>query len=180
MSRLNWLVPLALSLAGAGAVAAETPVAPNFGATVTQAELGRYLAIPPSGAGLAPGRGDAAQGKAVYAAKCASCHGEHLEGVKEAGGAAFLGGTGSLTSAKPVKTIQSYWPYATTVFDYVKRAMPFNAPGSLTDDEIYAVTAYLLSNAGIVPEDATLDAASLPKVVMPNREGFHPDPRSQR
>jgi S-disulfanyl-L-cysteine oxidoreductase SoxD len=180
MSRLEWILPVVLSFAGVVAAAAESPPQPSFGAPVTEAELGRYRAIPPSGAGLPPGRGDAAQGKAVYAAKCASCHGEHLEGVKEAGGAAFLGGTGTLTSAKPVKTLQSYWPYATTVFDYVKRAMPFNAPGSLSDDEVYAVTAYLLSSARILPDDAALDAASLPKVGMPNRDGFYPDPRPKR
>jgi S-disulfanyl-L-cysteine oxidoreductase SoxD len=177
MSQLKWIIPLALSIGGIGASAADLQPEPNFGAPVTEEELARYLAIPPSGTGLPPGRGDVAQGKEVYAAKCAACHGEHLEGVKETGGVALAGGRGSLASSKPMKTVESYWPYATTVFDYVKRAMPFNAPGSLTDDEVYAVTAYILANAHVVPENAILDAASLPKVEMPNRNGFYPDPR---
>jgi S-disulfanyl-L-cysteine oxidoreductase SoxD len=177
MSRLKWIVPVALAVGGLGASAAELPPEANFGAPVTTAELARFRAISPSGSGLPPGRGDVAQGKDVYLAKCAACHGEHLEGVKETGGAAFLGGRGSLASAKPTKTVESYWPYATTIFDYVKRAMPFNAPGSLTDEEVYAVTAFILANAHVVPENAVLDAASLPKVEMPNRRGFYPDPR---
>lgn len=177
MSRLKWMVPLALSIVGIGASAGELQPGLNFGAPVAEAELARYLAIPPSGAGLPPGRGDVARGRDVYLAKCAACHGEHLEGVKETGGTALLGGRGSLASAKPIKTVESYWPYATTIFDYVRRAMPFNAPGSLRDDEVYAVTAYILANAQVVPENAILDAASLPKVEMPNRRGFYPDPR---
>jgi S-disulfanyl-L-cysteine oxidoreductase SoxD len=179
MPGLKWIIPLALSFGGTGASAADLQPQVNFGTPVTEEELARYLAIPPSGTGLPPGRGDVARGKEVYAAKCAACHGEHLEGVKEAGGAAFLGGRGSLASAKPMKTVESYWPYSTTIFDYVKRAMPFNAPGSLTNEEVYAVTAYILANARVVPEDAILDAGSLPKVEMPNRRGFYPDPRSK-
>ncbi len=93
------------------------------------------------------------------------------------GGDKLLGGRGSLVGGKPVKTIESYWPYATTVFDYVRRAMPFNAPGSLTDSEVYAVTAYILGEANIVPKGEVIDAQSLAKVKMPNRDGFIPDPR---
>jgi cytochrome c len=177
MSRLEWISAAAFLAAVAGASAQETRIEPNFGAPVSQAELARFLAIPPRGAGLPPGRGDVAQGKAIYEAKCAACHGDHLQGVKETGGATFLGGRDTLASAKPVKTVESYWPYATTIFDYVRRAMPFNAPGSLTDDEVYAVTAFLLASGHIVPEDAVLDAATLPRVEMPNRKGFFPDPR---
>jgi S-disulfanyl-L-cysteine oxidoreductase SoxD len=177
MSLRKWIAPVVLSVSGLSASAADFWPEPDFGTPVSQAELTRYLAIPPSGVGLPRGRGDAAQGKEVYQAKCAACHGEHLEGVKETGGPAFLGGQGTLGSAKPIKTVESYWPYATTIFDYVKRAMPFTAPGSLTDDEVYAVTAYILANAHVVSENAALDAESLPKVEMPNRKGFYPDPR---
>jgi cytochrome c len=177
MSRFKWIIPFAVSIGGIGASVADLQPELNFGAPVTEEELAPYLAIPPGGTGLPRGRGDVAQGKDVYAAKCAACHGEHLEGVKETGGVALVGGRGSLASAEPTKTVESYWPYATTVLDYVKRAMPFNAPGSLTDEEVYAVTAYILAKAHVVPENAILDAASLPKVEMPNRKGFYPDPR---
>src|SRR5260364_147536 len=110
-----------------------------------------------------------AAGRALFAEACAACHGD-----KGQGGAAdaLVGGRGTLATAKPVKTIGSFWPYAPTVFDYVNRAMPFNAPQSLTPDQVYAVTAYLLFLNGIVSEDTTLDAASLAKVEMPNRNGF--------
>ena len=120
-------------------------------------------------------------GKKVYAESCAACHGEKLEGLPPpgAGGDKLIGGRGSLASAAPVKTVESYWPYASTLFDYVKRAMPFNAPGNLTDDQVYAVTAYILGEANIVPKTAVMDAASLPKVEMPNRKGFVPDPRPE-
>ncbi|HVC11047.1 MAG TPA: cytochrome c, partial [Burkholderiales bacterium] len=84
----------------------------------------------------------------------------------------LIGGRGSLTGGKPLKTVESYWPYATTVFDYVKRAMPFNAPGSLSDSQAYAVTAYILGEARIIPQEEVIDAGTLPKVKMPNRHGF--------
>ena len=112
---------------------------------------------------------------------CAACHGEKLEGLPPpgAGGDKLIGGRGSLASAAPVKTVESYWPYASTLFDYIKRAMPFNAPGGLTDDQVYAVTAYILGEANIIPKTAVMDPASLPKVEMPNRKGFVPDPRPE-
>ena len=174
MSRLEPVLLLALTL---GASAAPAKPEPEFGAPVSAQELARYVAIPPSGSGLPSGRGDVAEGKQVYLAKCIACHGEHLEGVKETGGAALVGGRGTLASAKPLKTVESYWPYATTVFDYVKRAMPFNAPGSLSDDEVYAVTAFVLASGGVIPDTAALDAQTLPRVKMPNWKGFYPDPR---
>jgi S-disulfanyl-L-cysteine oxidoreductase SoxD len=130
--------------------------------------------IAPDGAGLPPGSGDVAAGKRVYAQRCAACHGSDGQGGPMD---RLVGGRGSLASAKPVKTIGSYWPYATTLFDYVRRAMPFNAPQTLSNDEVYAVTAYLLRLNGIVADDATLDAATLAAVRMPNRDGFVPDPR---
>jgi cytochrome c len=117
----------------------------------------------------------------VYADKCAACHGKQLEGnpAKGIGGDKLLGGRGTLASKTPVKTVESYWPYATTLFDYVKRAMPFNAPGSLSDDDVYSVVAYILSEAKVIKPADNMNATTLPKVVMPNRDGFEPDPRPE-
>lgn len=127
------------------------------------------ISIPPSGVGLPPGSGSVAQGAKVYAAKCQSCHGE-----KGAGKPAdrLVGGIGSLASGKPVQTVGSYWPYATTLFDYVRRAMPTTAPLTLTNDEVYAVSAYVLHLNGIIREDEVMNAQTLPQVRMPNRDGF--------
>ena len=142
----------------------------DFGRAATPKEIrGWDIDVSPSGAGLPPGDGDARQGEAIFIAKCASCHGAHGEGKPMT---RLVGGIGTLRDKKPEKTVGSYWPYATTLFDYVRRAMPLNAPQSLSPDEVYAVSAYVLFLNGIVPEDATLDADSLPKVKMPNRDGF--------
>jgi len=172
-----------LGLALAGALAA--PGA----ARVDAADHGRYglghaappahiaaqdIAIAPDGAELPPGRGDARTGAAIYAARCAACHGPS---GREGPDPVLVGGQGSLASATPLQTIGSYWPYATTVYDYIHRAMPFTAPGSLSADEVYAVTAFLLHANGIIDADAVLDSDTLPAVVMPNRDGFVPDPR---
>jgi len=127
------------------------------------------ISITPDGEGLPPGNGDAVAGKTIYTRKCASCHAEDGQG-KPAD--RLAGGIGSLDSDTPVKTVGSFWPYATILFDYIRRAMPLNAPLSLTDDEVYAVTAYLLAINGIVATNQTLDAESLPAVRMPNRDGF--------
>jgi cytochrome c len=110
-----------------------------------------------------------AQGAQVYSEKCVACH-----GAAGAGGPMdrLTGGIGTLTSGRPVKTVASYWPYAPLVFDYIRRAMPTPAPQSLTNNEVYAVTAYLLSIDGIVPAGAVMNARTLPLVRMPNREGF--------
>jgi cytochrome c len=149
---------------------AAAPPSPHLGRPATPAEIAAVdISIPPSGEGLPPGSGSVSQGAAVYAEKCQACH-----GASGGGGPMdrLTGGLGSLATPTPVKTVASYWPYATTVFDYIRRAMPLTAPQSLSNDEAYAVTAYLLSVDGIVPKDATLDAGSLPKVAMPNRAGF--------
>ena len=133
--------------------------------------------IPPDGRGLPPGSGNAAAGAQVYAVSCAACHGDKLQGnpAKGIGGDRLIGGRDTLATKAPIKTVESYWPYATTLFDYVKRAMPFNAPGSLSDDDVYAVVAYILSEAKIIKPTETMNAMTLPKVTMPNRDGFIPD-----
>lgn len=151
---------------------------PDLGRLATADEVAAWdISIPPSGSGLPPGSGTAKQGAAVYAAKCFACHGANGAG-KPAD--ALVGGIGTLTSAAPLRTVGSYWPYATTLFDYVRRAMPYDRPMSLSNDEVYAVSAYILSLNGIITEDATMNAKTLPKVEMPNRNGFvnyWPEPR---
>jgi cytochrome c len=129
---------------------------------------------PSVGAELPPGRGSVAEGAQLYAQQCAACHGAT---GREGPDPVVVGGQGSLASAQPVQTIGSFWPYATTVFDYIRRAMPFTAPGSLSDDQVYALTAFLLAANGVVPQDAILDRERLAAVRMPNRDGFTPDPR---
>jgi len=147
----------------------------GFGANVSESELERFVSPLPDGRGLPKGSGTVMQGEKVYAAQCVACHGANLEGGI---GDRLIGGRGSLAvkqgGGAPVKTVESYWPYATTLFDYIKRAMPFTMPGSMSNDDVYAVTAYILSKASIVPTDAIMDAETLPKVVMPNHDGFHP------
>lgn len=143
---------------------------PNLGRPLTPDEVQKIdITIAPDGAGLPAGSGSVSQGEAVYAKKCQGCHGAQGVGKPQD---QLTGGVGSISSAKPVKTPVSFWPTATTIFDYVRRAMPIQAPESLTNDEVYAVTAYLLSIDGIVPKDAVLDAKSLPRVKMPNHDGF--------
>jgi cytochrome c len=153
----------------------------GFGAPATQQDLASFFSIPADGTGLPPGSGTAAQGAKVYAETCAVCHGDKLQGnpAKGVGGDKLIGGRGTLASKSPVKTVESYWPYATTLFDYVKRAMPFSSPGSLTNDQVYGVVAYILSEAKIIPLTDTMNATTLPKVEMPNRNGFEPDPRPE-
>jgi len=144
----------------------------GFGHAPSAAQIAAFdIDVRPDGQGLPPGHGSVQDGAAIFAAKCASCHGEKGELVQPTGNA-LAGGQGTLASPKPLKTVGSYWPYASTLFDFVRRAMPFNAPQSLSNDELYAVTAYVLSLNGIVSDDAVLDAATLPRIKMPNRDGF--------
>ena len=132
------------------------------------------IEVMPDGKGLAPGRGTAAAGKDVYTRRCETCHGPTgTEGPQDI----LVGGKGSLASDRPLKTVGSYWPYATTLWDYIRRAMPFDHPGTLTNDEIYSVTAYVLFMNGIVGEQEALTETTLPQVKMPNRNGFVADPR---
>jgi cytochrome c len=169
-------VIIAICAAVLAACASLTPApgkSPGFGAAVSAEEVARFdISIPPSGAGLPKGGGSARQGLAVYEQKCMACH-----GVKGAGKPAdvLVGGVGSLGTKAPLRTVGSYWPYATTLFDYVRRAMPLPSPLSLTDDEVYAVSAYVLFLNGIVAEDAVMNAQTLPAVKMPNRDGFVSD-----
>jgi cytochrome c len=153
----------------------QAPVAPHaygLGSNATAADLQQFTSPLPDGRGLPVGSGTVAQGEKVYAQQCLACHGANLEGGL---GDRLIGGRGTLVRKEgvtPIKTVESYWPYATTLFDYIKRAMPFAAPNSLSNDDVYAVSAYILSKANIIPSDATMDQDSLPKVVMPNRNGF--------
>lgn len=148
----------------------------GIGHVATPAQIAGWdIDVRADGQGLPPGHGSAREGEKIFAAACAVCHGAKGEG-KPAD--RLVGGFGTLATAKPVRTVGSYWPYATTLFDYIRRAMPFNAPQSLTADQVYAVSAYILYLNNIVTEDTVLDATSLPRVKMPNRNGFtSPDPR---
>ena len=127
------------------------------------------ISILPDGSNLPPGRGSVTEGAAIYAQKCQMCHGPEGRGNPAD---RLTGGIGSLATPQPVKTVASFWPYATTLFDYIRRAMPVNQPRTLKDQEVYALVAYILSIDGIVAKNAVLDAKSLPKVKMPNRDGF--------
>ena len=132
------------------------------------------IEVLPDGRGLPGGSGTAERGKIVYANRCVTCHGATgKEGPQDV----LVGGQGTLASGKPLKTVGSYWPYATTLWDYINRAMPFDHPGTLPPDDVYATTAYLLYINGIVGEREVMDAATLPRVPMPNRDGFVPDSR---
>ena len=165
------LVAMCSALAvGCGAAAAEGP---NLGRVATPEEIAAWdISIGPDGAGLPAGSGTARQGEAVFLAKCLGCHGERGAGKPND---QLAGGQGTLASGQtPVKTVGSFWPYATTVFDYVRRAMPLNESKSLTNDETYAVVAYILQINGVIGENDTIDARTLPMVRMPNRDGFVP------
>jgi len=144
---------------------------PNLGRIAAPEEIASWdISIGPDGAGLPPGSGTPKQGEAVYTEKCLVCHGEKGAGKPND---MLVGGRGTLAGDQPpVKTVGSFWPYATTLFDYVRRAMPLNESKSLTNDEVYAVVAYLLQLNGIIGENETINAQILPRVQMPNRDGF--------
>ncbi len=168
MSMRNALLALSAGLCGMGAALADD--GPGLGQELAATELAAVdFTIMPDGDGLPPGSGDAVSGRDIYNQNCLACHGENgTGGVNDV----LAGGHGSLTGPQPQKTVGSYWPYATTVFDYVRRAMPFQSPGSLSSDELYAVTAYLLFVNDIIAEDVEMSAKSLPQVKMPNRDNF--------
>ena len=147
-----------------------------IGRIPTKAEILKAdLTVLPNGSGLPSGAGTPREGKQAYAALCAACHGAQGEGAP--GYAALVGGRGTLAGPYPVLTVGSYWPQATTLWDYIRRAMPYQSPGSLTNDQVYAITAWILFANGIIPEDTRLDRRTLPRVEMPNRGGFVPDSR---
>jgi len=153
-------------------VAAAQAGAYGLGRTPSEAEIAEWdIDIRPDGKGLPKGSGTPEEGEAVYVEKCASCHGDFAEGAGRY--PALMGGKGSLDTEEPVKTVGSYWPFASTVWDYVHRTMPFGNAQSLTDDETYALTAYLLNVNGIIPYDHTLNQDNLADVTMPNEGGFH-------
>jgi cytochrome c len=157
-------------MALAGCAAPTTRETPDLGRLATPSEVAAWdVSVAPDGAGLPPGRGTSGQGAIVYEQKCQSCHGERGAGQPND---RLVGGHGTLATARPVRTVGSYWPYATTLFDYVRRAMPYTQSHSLSDGEVYAVTAYLLLLNGIIGESDVMSAETLPKVKMPNRDNF--------
>ena len=174
MPRRSWRLAFALLFVVVAALADDSEQT-GLGSEPTAEELAAAgYTVFPDGKGLPAGRGTVSEGKAVYQQFCAACHGRNAEGDEAA---ALVGGRGSLTSERPRKTVESYWPYTTTLWDYVRRSMPYESPGSLTNDEIYAVVAHLLNLMGVVTEDAVLDQERLPTIEMPNRDGFVPDDR---
>jgi cytochrome c len=150
---------------------------PNLGTTPNPELIAAWdISVAADGTGLPPGSGTAIEGEPLYALNCLVCHGEEGEGLIND---RLVGGHGTIGGPAPTKTIGSYWPYATTIFDYIRRAMPYLQPQSLRDDETYALTAYLLYLNGIIDDDQVIDAQTLPEVEMPNRKNFvlaYPEP----
>src|SRR5664280_2225188 len=147
----------------------------GIGRSATASEIaGWNIDIGRDGSNLPPGSGSVSHGQEVFDQQCAACHGAKGEGGV---GDQLVGGQGTLATPKPVRTVGSYWPYAPTLFDYIRRAMPQNAPQSLSNDDVYAVSAYILHLNGLLPADATLDAGTLSAIKMPNRAMFVGDPR---
>jgi S-disulfanyl-L-cysteine oxidoreductase SoxD len=168
----NFLVPAA-ALTACLTAAAQAPNYKNVGRTPTAQEVQAMdIAIGTDGKELPPGSGNAKTGSRLFAEKCAACHGENLEGSAQA--PALIGGAGTLTSMHPKLTTGSYWPFATTIFDYIRRAMPRYQEGSLKNDEVYSLTAFILFRDEIIKENDVIDAKTLPKIKMPNRDGFIP------
>ncbi len=161
----------------AGKQSASAPGSLGLGRTAKAEEIAGWdIDVRGDGLGLPPGKGSVKDGEKLYAEQCAVCHGDFGEGAGRF--PELIGGQGSLASADPVRSIASYWPYAPTLFDYVRRTMPFSAPQSLSPSETYAIVAYLLNMSDLLPDTAVLDAKSLAAVKMPNRDGFvSPDPR---
>lgn len=167
------LVASVMALTACVAAAAQTPTYSNVGRTPSKEEIAAWdIAIGPEGKELPPGSGTAKEGAEIYAKKCAICHGPAGEGSRL--GPRMLGGKGTLNTLDPVMTIGSYWPFATTLWDFINRAMPRKQEGSLSADEVYALTAFLLYRNDIIGESDVIDAKSLPKIQMPNRNGFVP------
>ena len=170
--RFNFALTV-LVLAACASLPAQSQSYKNVGRAPTPQEIQAIdIAIGTDGKELPPGNGNAKIGARIYAEKCAACHGENQEGSAQA--PALVGGKGTLTSLHPKMTAGSYWPFATTIFDYIRRAMPRYLEGSLKTDEVYSLTAFILYRNEIIKEEDVIDATTLPKVVMPNRNGFVP------
>jgi len=161
----------ALALAcGAGTALAQSP---GLGKPLTDADIKQWdIAILPDGTNLPPGSGTPAQGAKIFAEKCSACHGNAAKGGVAPFYPALVGGQPLTSGIDTVKTIANYYAYPTTIFDYTRRAMPYNVPRSLTDNEVYALTAYILSLNSLIGENDTMDATTLPNVKMPNRDNF--------
>lgn len=169
------LAPILLAAAVCQAVRADT-ARYHVGRPATAEDIrAAGVSVAADGSGLPAGSGTALQGRPLYNANCAACHGSHGEGNDLY--PALVGGRGTLRSDHPNLTVGSYWPYATTIWDYINRAMPYQRPGSLTATQVYSLTAYLLFMNKIIGERDVLDQNTLPKVRMPNRDGFVSDPR---
>ena len=171
MSTRNVIAATALALAfGAGAALAQSP---GLGKPLTEADIKQWdIAILPDGSNLPPGSGTPAKGAKIFAEKCSACHGDAGKGGVAPFYPALVGGQPLTNGIDTVKTIANYYAYPTTIFDYTRRAMPYNMPRSLTDDEVYALTAYILALNNFIGQDDVMDANTLPKVKMPNRDNF--------
>lgn len=172
MMKRKWsrAVLLTLTLAGTSAGAGDLPEGPGLGRPAPEAMLAAWnIDVMPDGTGLPVGRGLAPEGEVLYRAHCLTCHGEG--GLGDSGDQ-LAGAKMGLTDEWPEKAIGNYWPYATTIFDFIRRAKPMESPGSLSDNEVYALTAYLLSLNGIIGAGDEMNARTLRKVIMPNRDGF--------
>src|ERR1700736_4766517 len=173
MRELRIAVLAAVALECATSAQAQSPYA--IGRPATPAEIaGWNIDLDRQGHNLPPGSGTVSHGHEVFDQQCAACHGAKGEGGL---GDPLVGGQGTLVTRKPVRTVGSYWPYAPTLFDYIRRAMPQNAPQSLDNNDVYAVSAYILHLNELLPADATLDARTLSAIKMPNRSMFVGDPR---
>ena len=179
MCKRKALVAAALVVSATSASLAQTSpnataaTRPGLGKPINEVDVkGWDIAILPDGTNLPVGSGTPSQGATIYAQRCVACHAEGGKGGASPGATALIGGAPLTSGIDTTKTIANYYPYATTVFDYIRRAMPFNAPRSLSDDEVYALTAYILSLNKLIGENDAMDAKSLPQVKMPNRDNF--------
>ena len=172
MSTRRALFSIALTMVSLGYVRAGAQDAPHLGKPISESDVAAWdISILPDGTGLPPGSGTPEQGSTVFATKCAVCHGENGKG----GSAAALVGGQPLTSGiETAKTVANFWPYATTLFDFTRRAMPWPRPRTLTNDEVYALTAFILAQNKIIGGNDVMNAQTLPNVKMPNRDGFIP------
>ncbi|VDC24786.1 c-type cytochrome [Pseudogemmobacter humi] len=176
MSRSLKLLALALIVPAFVAPALAEPL--GLGRPALPDEIAAWdVAVLPDGQGLRPGSGDVATGDEIFAGHCASCHGDFAEGLDS--WPVLAGGDGSLTDPRPVKTIGSYWPHLSTVYDYIHRSMPFGAAQTMSVDDTYAITAFLLYSNGLVDEDFVLTHENFTEVVLPNADGFYPDDRPE-